>query len=144
MTNVFGPIISSYSRQNAIDDGALADLMQVDTATGEDYGKIVREYLKIPVAMTAAAFSDALWPIGNEAADAWLESKGETYVGRLRKLCEAIRWRAMANPGKDTVWVRLTVQDWEKQREEIVTLKVVIGPGDRGETVITAMLPNED
>src|SRR5260370_33326576 len=87
VNDVFGEVISSYSRAQAIEDGVLVDLMQGELAS------LVREAgFKFPIAMTTAAFELAVWPIAEEdgsydtlrgAANKWLESKCQGTNGRL-------------------------------------------------------------
>lgn len=48
MADVFGPVISSYSRAQAIEDGVLVDISQADGCKGK---------FKFPMAMTRAAWA---------------------------------------------------------------------------------------
>ena len=55
MTEIFGEPISIYTRQQAIKDGVLVDLMQPETVS------LVREAgIKFPIAMTNAAWTAAI------------------------------------------------------------------------------------
>ena len=61
MTEIFGDVISSYGRAQAIEDGVLVDLMQPETV-----GAVKEAGFRYPVAMTVAAFSDAICPIDED------------------------------------------------------------------------------
>jgi hypothetical protein len=146
MNDVFGDIISSYSRAQAIDDGVLVDLMQGELAS------LVREAgFKFPIAMTTAAFELAVWPIAEEdgsydrlrgAANKWLESKCQDTNGRLWDVLWMLK--LAARNGGEVVHYKLSVMNWQTKRRNNIVLKAVIGPGDDGAPVITIMLPNED
>ena len=57
--DIFGEPIAVYTRQQAIEDGVLVDLMQPETVS------LVREAgFKFPVAMTAGAFAATVAEIG--------------------------------------------------------------------------------
>jgi hypothetical protein len=131
-------IIDAYTRRQAIEDGVLVDLMQPETKE-----LVENAGIKVPVALTATAFSRCVWPIENEAAEAWLKSQCQDLKGRLWDLLWMFRHFA---PGQksDTVLFEFTMQDWETKRRQKMTLKAVIGPGDEGEPVITIMLPDDD
>ena len=122
------PVIFSYTRAQAIDDGVLVDLTDWARETG----------FKIPVACT-----DTVWqryivpPEGTQGL-------GQSERGRahdlLWMLFTAIRGAANRNP--DRLLYKVILQAPRKQ--ETVTLKAVCGPGDHGEPVLTVMLPVED
>lgn len=145
MNDIFGPPISVYTRQQAIEDGVLVDLMQTDTGTGECYGDMVREAgFKFPVAMTATAFAAVVWPIDDPVADAWLESKCQDIKGRLWDVLWMLKM-AVRHGGESLLFKLYVIRHDVKPRgRRLTTLKSVCGPGDNGEPVITVMLPSED
>lgn len=144
--NYFGEVIYSYTRQQALEDGVLFDVSENAREAG----------FKIPVAITAG-----VWGMINNIFPA---SQGkEDVAGRLWDVLWMAVCAARINPDKvvilyDLELPRLEMRDYRvvdkkteqlsyKQRLEMiktVTLKMVIGPGDHGEPVITIMLPNED
>jgi len=136
---IFGEIIHGYSRQEAIDDGVLVDLMQPETV-----GAVREAGFKFPIAMTATAFELAVWPIENDAADRWLKSHCQDLQGRLWDVLFMLRMAIRASSGGDTMFVKLSVMDWRSKRRRTIKLKSVCGPGDDAEPVITIMLPDED
>ncbi|KKL70523.1 hypothetical protein LCGC14_2104100, partial [marine sediment metagenome] len=62
MEDVFGPVISCYSRAEAIADGVLVDLMQGGTKRW--MAALCREHYKHPIACTAA-----VWALIEEAIE---------------------------------------------------------------------------
>ena len=129
LTDFFGPVIHSYTRAQAIEDGYLVELPT----------KEIREAgLGCPVAMTRAAWSQAV------EMTPMAEQMGCDITGRIWDvawmLSMAIRSGRMSGvTGTFKVGV---VQD--KRRPKEITLKCVAGPGDSGEMVMTIMLPHED
>jgi hypothetical protein len=133
----FGPMIASYTRRQAIDDGVLVDLMQGQTA------ELVRQAgFRLPIAMTATAYGEAVSHVGGDVAAAL--PAGQSIAGRmwdlLMVLHAAIR---KARPGVDRVHFRLLVDDGGGHRRT-VRLWCQVGPGDDAEPVMTVMLEGED
>lgn len=118
--NLFGETIYSYPRAQAIEDGVLADLSQIDS---------IRQHWKHPFACTSA-----VWAIIEEA----LRQPGQDISG----ICHDISTMAKLaiRSARDTEQIPFTV---------IITghkhaLKLHIGPGDTAAPVLTLMLPYED
>jgi len=134
------PIISAYTREQAIADGVLVDLMQPDTV------QAVREAgFKFPIAMTSAAFEAAVWPIENETADEWLASQGQDFQGRLWDVLNLLRVAIRQHPGDtDILRFQVSVIDFESKRRRTVNLKSVCGPNDDGSPCVTIMMNDED
>ena len=122
MTNpaeLFGEVISSYSRAQAIEDGVLVDV----TETAREAG------IKYPVALPRAVFERCVaLPKRYRGL--------EDVKGRLWDVLSMFRFAARR--GGDTLLYKLIVT------RRTVILKAVIGPGDTPEPVITIMLPDED
>lgn len=134
-------IISGYSRAEAIADGVLVDLNQRPTPERpelDDLDAIAREAgIKHPAAMTAAAFFDWINP---SDAD---RRQGQSINGRLCDLYAVFKLAAKAAKGRtDLLTFPLIV--WKDGRQQTARIKAVCGPGDRGEPVLTFMLPGED
>lgn len=117
--NLFGEVISSYSRAQAIEDGILVDV----TETAKEAG------IKYPVALTRAVFEKC---VALPKRYRGLEDE----KGRLWDVLSMFRFAARR--GGDTLLYKLIVT------RRTVILKAVIGPGDTPEPVITIMLPQED
>jgi len=129
--NVFEdmPVIFSYTRAQAIDDGVLVDLTEWAEETG----------FKIPVACTATVWQRYIVP--PEATQGFGQSERGRAHDLLWMLFNAIRSDASHNPDR-LLFKLIFLQAPRKQ--ETVTLKAICGPGDHGEPVMTVMLPNED
>ena len=125
---LFGEVISSYSRAQAIGDGVLVDV----SATAKEAG------IKFPVALTSTVWGQYVEvPEGVSCQD-------ET--GRLWDILWMFRCAAAKFDGS-TLLFKLYVRNHNRERlnsRDLVTLKAVCGPGDDGEPVVTIMLPDED
>jgi hypothetical protein len=136
-------LISDYSRAQAIEDGVLVDLTDARDANDNRISPF-----KFPVAMTAAAFAEAI-----SAGGKWEDDgDGETLVlpgcqdfaGR----CWDVFWMLKCGIGRasDPSQVNFQVSvivDGARHRKS-VKLKALCGPGDKAEPVLTIMLPEED
>lgn len=123
------PVIFSYTRAQAIEDGVLVDLTEWAKETG----------FRVPVACTSAVWHGyVVPPRGTEAL-------GQSERGRahdvLWMLFVAIK--AAKAPCQDQLLYRVLFLLAPGRTEE-VTLKAHFGPGDDGEPVMTIMLPDED
>lgn len=119
------PIISSYTRAQAIEDGFLVDLDQFDGARG---------HFKYPLACTAA-----VWAIIEKAVNnpKWAND----YNGVIHDLCWMSKVHAKA---LDPTTRLFGVIIRGAGRRSNYTFKIVCGPGDTAEPVLTIMLPEED
>ena len=137
--NPFGPPICRYTRAQAIDEGVLVDVSNPAAEAG----------FKVPVALTGAAWADCVkWSEEDSRRQTPQNESGRLWdvlwmayvaISGARRLLDSLPpeshllYRLVRVPrgGRATV-----------PRE--VTLKLVSGPGDAGEHVITIMLPHED
>ena len=127
--DIFGPVISSYTREQAITDGVLIDI----TATAAEAG------FKWPVAITAGAWS--------KYVDFPDRLKGfQDAAGRLRDIVRMLHCAIKAGDmsGTDGLFKLHVRNDLRERTPPLVTLKNVCGPGDTPEPCITIMLPEED
>ena len=134
------PVIFSYTRAQAIEDGVLVDLTEWAKETG----------FKIPVACTSEVWHRYITP------PAGTRELGQSERGRahdvLWMLFVAIRGQSTPRPASNgrpahaandlLFYEVIFLQD--PKRHETVKLKGHCGPGDHGEPVLTIMLPNED
>ena len=117
------PLIYAYTRAQAIADGVLIDV----SATAREAG------FRAPVAITHA--------LHLEIADIPARLQGiASYEGRLwdclwMAFCEARRMGSASAAIVNLIMPVTTHQTFQ--------LRMVAGPGDQGELVITLMLPNE-
>ena len=117
-------LIHSYTREQAIDDGVLVDLTHLARQAG----------ITCPVAITARGYGETIalperCPAGQDVTGrswdvVWMLSRAMRQAG-----------------GSDTLSYVVSVQNNPRR---LYRLKAVIGPGDRGERVITIMVPDED
>lgn len=133
------PVIYSYTRAQAIEDGVLVDL----TAWAQETG------FKIPVACTSEVWHRYIVPPPRT------KEFGQSERGRAHDLLwmlfvaikrQSAHKRAAGN-GQAASDDRLQYEVLFLQapnRHESVTLKSICGPGDHGEPVLTIMLPHED
>jgi len=122
--DVFGPVIHAYTRAQALEDGVLVDVSKVAAEAG----------FRVPVAITQGLDADI--------RDIPPSKSFQDYDGRLWDVLYVGRCMASRTAnGVDTVRYNLIMH---KGRKSWYTVKMVIGPGDNGECVITLMRPDED
>lgn len=116
-------LISVYTRAQALEDGALIDV-----------SADAKQLFKIPVAVTAAIWSDinAIPPRFKGAQDV---------AGRLWDVLWMGQRAAVVNSAQSTLTYKLIMHIG---RQTYYTVKMVVGPGDMGKPVITIMRPEED
>lgn len=130
---IFGKVIYTYSRRQAIADGMLIDV----TETAREAG------VTFPVAITAAAWADCVaWDADTEARKG---CTGNSERGRLWDVVWMFRTFAKAARGSVINFALYRIpREGRGTRARKVYLKAVCGPGDTAEPVVTIMLPNED
>ena len=140
----FGPMVFSYTRKQAIEDGVLVDL----TADGETKLLCHEAGFRLPIAMTTAAFNDAILAGTTETDDGeFVFPAGQSLKGRLWDVLMVLHYsiRAASRRGDaDRVHFAVDVDANGDGRHKTVKLWCQIGPGDNGEPVLTIMLPEED
>jgi hypothetical protein len=137
LTAFFGPVISAYTRSDAIQDGVLVDLPA---------GIYQEAGFTVPVAVTASVW-DLIDP-GNLEEMPCQSVEGRTWDLLWMCGCAA---RTSRGQHRSTVHFQCTFLLCEEARDgsvitenKTVTLRAVCGPGDEGEPVVTIMLPGED
>jgi hypothetical protein len=121
------PVIFAYTRQQALEDGVLVDLTEWAHEAG----------FTAPVAVTRTVWDSWIVP------PAGTEALGQSERGRAHDML----WMAYlairgAGSGQQLHFDVLFLD--ANQAQQQVTLKLVAGPGDQGELVITLMRPDED
>lgn len=131
----FGPVISSYTRADALQDGVLVEVPR----------DLCREAgVVIPVATTAGVWN--LIDPGN------LDTMpGQSVTGRTWDLLWMFRNAARRSRDQSVILFQCLFllhiprsDGVVSTRRKCITFRAVCGPGDRGEPVITIMLPGED
>lgn len=122
------PIIYSYSRAQAIEDGVLVDLTE--------WAK--EACFTIPVACTAAVWHQHIVPPGDT------QKLGQSERGRAHDMLWMLKHAIRKQPGvADRLVYDVTFLD-AAGKPQTITLKAICGPGDQGEVVMMIMLINED
>ena len=129
LESVFGTPISIYTRQQAIEDGVLADMMQ-----GE-LGEVSRQRYKYPIACTAGLFSLMRQAVEHPR---WCND----YPGILHDILTMSKSTYAKTLDQSTVLFEARITG--TGRKCVHALKLIVGPGDDMEPVITIMLPEED
>jgi len=121
MESVFGELISSYSRAEAINDCVLVDV-------GAAYPVIARAHYKVPIAFTAA-----LWSRIEAAAASVSGASREGFVHDVLYLAKTAK--DSGDPSRRRFTIKL---------DEVVELEAIVGPGDNLEPVLTVGFLGED
>jgi len=138
------PVIYSYTRAQAIEDGVLVDVTHATDASGQRLSPF-----RYPVAMTRAAWEATIAAGGEWEDDADGEAVlrypgGQDFAGRMHDVFSMLRF-AIARPHEpDRVTFSVLVDVNGDGRKTKVDLWSHCGPGDNAEPVLTIMLPNED
>ena len=127
---IFGAVVARYTRAQAIDDGVLVDLTDAESETAE----VCRQHYRTPVACTAAVFSLIERAVNNPR---W----GNDYKGVVHDILWMSRLAARRSNAAEVLF-RVIIRG--AGRQQYHTLKIVFGPGDAGEPVVTIMQPQED
>ncbi|HOF10142.1 MAG TPA: hypothetical protein PLV33_09125 [Opitutaceae bacterium] len=119
--SLFGECIYSYSRSQALADGVLVDLSEIET---------IKAHWKYPFACSAM-----VW----EIIEAALQKDGQDLNG----ICHDISWMALiavrtGRQGAGQIHFKVIIAGTKH------ALKLHIGPGDDPAPVLTLMLPSED
>jgi len=118
--NIFGDVISQYTREDAIRDGELVDVTEFARTAG----------IKYPTAITRGLWG-YIYPMGRKTPVDW--------KGRLWDVLSMFTMYAkMSKKSSDRLVYKV------KLGNRLVTVKAHIGPGDTLAPVITMMLPQED
>ena len=116
-------VIFAYTRAQAIEDGVLVDVTELAQEAGFVW----------PVAVTAG-----VWALVNDIPARFQGI--QDVEGRMWDVVWSARCAAMRTSGTETLYDLIL----HHRRMTNCTLKLVSGPGDDGEPVITIMLPGED
>ena len=137
MEEVFGEVISSYSRSQAIEDGVLVDVSEMAKQAG----------IKYPVVLTAGVYADYV-----RVPKALKGLQDES--GRLWELLWMYAWAVRSGWIKGTQGTfEVTFLMWEGKHagnerlapyQKALTLKAVCGPNDDGSPCISIMKVDED
>ena len=127
VNEIFGNVISSYTRLQAIEDGVLV------SGNDGDLADVSRQHFKYPIAMTSAVFEIMQKAVENPR---WCND----YAG----IWHDMLWMSKVMGRQVDASTRLfKVIIRGAGRQQYHTFKIVCGPGDNAEPVLTVMLPHE-
>jgi hypothetical protein len=129
----FGEVISTYTRAQAIEDGALVDVSGMAREAGFQW----------PVALTSAVWVDCV---------VWTDedSLQQVHQDESGRLWDVLFMAAHAIRTSRSSGDRLLFQLYRVPRDGystdavLTTLKLIVGPGDTRDPVMTILLPHED
>ena len=133
----FGPIIHSYTREQGLADGVLVDV----SSTAREAG------FTLPVAVTQRVHHECI---------AWTEEDNErkmTYQDEAGRLWDVVWMGAMelrklvrdgVTGNRANYQLYVVPKEGRGSKARLTTLSLVVGPGDKGEAVVTIMAPDED
>ena len=121
------PVVFRYTRAQALEDGVLVDLTEWAKETG----------FVIPVACTSALWQGHIVPPERTRAG------GQSERGRVHDLLWMLFNAIRRGPGGNEVHFKVSFL-MSPNRQEVVRLKALCGPGDEGEPTITILYPEED
>lgn len=125
LEDLFGPVIHSYSRAEALEDGVLVDVTSMAREAG----------FRIPVALTRAVWESYVTVPPKVIA--------QDEPGRLWDILWMASLAARCNRNASEVRFTVSIRNDNRQPRPR-RLKAVVGSGDGGEAVITILLPEED
>ena len=126
--SLFGPVIYTYTRQQAISDGVLVDASDLAREAG----------FVFPVALTETLYHAYIVP----ALD--LVAEGQSIQGRLWDLLFVLRFAIAKARDTDTILFKVLFLMAPSSTPVPIELKAICGPGDEDSPCITVMLPDED
>jgi hypothetical protein len=128
MPDLFGPVIYSYFRSQALADGVLIDISDISREAG----------FRWPAAVSAHLYHEVLNPGHSLAA------QSQSLEGRIWDMLNVLR--LVIKSGPDTS--RLTFSPLFVMVPDgpptPITIIATAGPGDQGEPVLTIFLPEDD
>ncbi len=132
-SEVFGDVIYTYTRAQALADGVLVNVSETARKAG----------FRWPVALTDAAWNDCVaWSEDDSRHQVPQDEAGRLWDVLWMAFC-AIRG-STAGGGQIVYGLYRVPRDGKSIEAVLTQLKIVAGPGDDGEPVITLLLPGED
>lgn len=118
--SIFGDVIFRYTRANAIADGVLVNLSEVET---------VKQHWKFPFACTDTVFA---------IIETAIETGSHDLPGIMHDIGICAKAEAHRGGRQDQIHFKVGIGN------KLHDLKLHIGPGDTAAPVLTLMLPHED
>ena len=136
LQDYFGEPISVYTRGQAIEDGVLVDVTDIAKEAG----------FRLNTCITRAAWEDCcVWSEDDEEQCRYHDQDQD---GRIWDVLFMAAFEARKEEAQGRERVHFTIMRRPRpggnDHNKVVTLRLVISPGDNGEAVLTIMLPHED
>lgn len=132
LESIFDGVIHRYTRAQAIADGSLVDV----TERAQEAG------FRVPVAMTAAAWSKVVaWTDADSARQTHQDESGRLWDVMWMGYTAA---RRASGGCRVPFQLHVVPRGGSATQPRLMTLHMVIGPGDESEPVVTIMNPDED
>ena len=122
-----GPVIHTYARAQALEDGVLFDCGSLAKEAG----------FKWPVAITERLFRDYLTPAAN------LLDEGQSFTGRLWDVLSVLRFAIQSSKDDTCLHFSVLFQMSPSTAPVPVELLSAAGPDDEGLPCITIMIPED-
>ena len=140
MEELFGEVIATYSRAQAIADGVLVNLNDPSFTFRPGLNICAEAGIKYPVAMTIAAFTQTVSDLDRPLPPGQDISGMLWDVLTMFKLAAKQGGEEIRFPVSVVNWVSMDGERINRTKRETVMLKAICGPGDSGEPVITILL----
>jgi len=128
LTEIFGDVISSYTRGQAVEDGVLIDVTEMAREAG----------ITLPVVVTARLWAEVITP------DPRSVPYGQSIEGRLWDTLSMLKYALMTGHAQAGYMFHFSAYYIMKARQRrLLKLKAFCGPYDSEEPGFTIMLPNE-
>jgi hypothetical protein len=131
----FGDPISVYTREQAVDDGVLVDVTDVAKEAG----------FRLNTCVTHAVWEDCCaWTEDDDQQSRYPQDQDGRTWDVLFMAGLAARKKEAHSRERVHFSIMRQPRPGSDDRNKLVTLRLVISPGDNGEAVLTIMLPHED
>lgn len=125
-------IFSTYTRQQAIDDGVLIDVTEKAKEVG----------FSIHTVVTAAVWNECVaWFDDDTRRQLYQDESGRLWDVLYMAIVSA---KSRPNASESLYKLYCVPRDGRSKHPRLQQLMLHVGPGDNAEPVITIMLPNED
>jgi len=136
MTELFGEMVYSYSREEAIKDGVLVDVSETAFEAG----------IIFPTAVTRAVWDNYIdWTDADNKRQTYQDLSGRLWDVLYMARCQMVRAGKHSGSMPQLEYQFMCIHRGGRGRKaRLTTLKLIVGPGDQSEGVVTIMMPNED
>lgn len=132
MHDFFGPVVSTYAREMAIEDGFLIDV----TETAKEASIV------LPTAVTKAVWDDYIEWTQDDQDQTYQDQSGRLWDVVWMARCAIVAARKGGEA--ETIYELYCIpRDGKSHRAKLTALKVHVGPGDDRTPVLTIMKLNE-